>query len=136
LKLINGSLPILKRCLLLSRVYPLKFKEMYEYDPDAIEVRWISGMGKEGAFKPDDTARFLSEAAKFLDKNPRGLIVLDGLDYILNSVDFATAYAMVSNLRDLTALKDGALLVCLNLGALSDTEATQLRKEADGVITA
>lgn len=134
LKLLNGSMPVLKKCLLFSRVYPQKFREMYEYDPDAIDIRWISGMGQEGAYGPNDTKRFIDEASKFLKTNPKGLVVLDGLDYLLNSIDFSTAYGLVSDLRDLTALKDGALLVCLNLSALSDMELNQLKKEADGVI--
>ena len=124
----------MKKCLLFSRVYPQKFREMYEYDPDAIDIRWISGMKQEGAFGPEDTSRFIDETARFLEKNPKGLVVIDGLDYLLNSIDFSTAYDLVSNIRDLTVLKDGALLVCLNLSALSDMELDQLKKEADGVI--
>jgi len=136
LKMVNASLPSLKKCLMFSRVYPLKFREMYEYDPDAFELRWISGIKQPDSIGPEETKLMVDEAAKFLKRNPKGLIVLDGLDYLLVNIDFSTAYNLVSDLRDLTSMNNGSLLVCLHLGALSDMELEQLKKEADGIILA
>jgi outer membrane protein assembly factor BamB len=129
--LINNNANQLEKCILLTREYPKKIREIHIYDPELLDIRWISTLGEEGAYSPSELEKISSDIKKELDDNHHSLVMIDSFEYLLNNNDYSSVYNFVSELKDIVSLHESILVVNLDFGSLSKTQFNQLKKEAD-----
>jgi len=129
--LINNNADMLEKCLLLTREYPKKIREVHIYDPELLDIRWISTLDEEGAYAPSDLERISTDVKKELEDNHHSLVMLDSFEYLLNNNDYNAVFNLISELKDIVALYESVLVVNLDFGSLSKTQFNQLKKEAD-----
>jgi len=122
----NGS-----RGLCITRNYPVKIKAKYEIGDTP--MIWLSNIGKDNSLRPKDLEKLSYSLEQFLQNN-EGVILLDGLEYLITNNNFLTVLRFVQSLRDQIAINHSILLMALNPSTLDPHELNLLEKEVDGSI--
>ncbi len=129
--LFQAALASGRRALCITRVYPQKLRERFT---DAnLRVLWLSNVGKEDALRPKDLEKLSLAVEQFLARD-RGVLLLDGLEYLITNNNFVTVLRLVQAMRDQVAMRNGILLLSVNPSALEAHQITLLEREVDQVI--
>ncbi|HUT27758.1 MAG TPA: isoleucine--tRNA ligase [Methanomassiliicoccales archaeon] len=112
----------------VTRNYPLKIRSKYEMNDTPII--WLSNVGKEDSLRPKDLEKLSYSLEQFLSKE-KGVVLLDGLEYLITNNNFLTVLRFVQSLRDQVAINNSIMLMVLNPSTLDANELTLLEKEVD-----
>lgn len=115
----------------VTRNYPVKIKA--KYDIGDTPMIWLSNVGKESSLRPKDLEKLSYSLEQFLSSSG-GIILLDGLEYLITNNNFLTVLRFVQSLRDQVAINHSILLMALNPSTLDPHELNLLEKEVDGTI--
>ncbi len=85
----------------VTRNYPLKIKSKYNLGDT--EILWLSNVGKENSLRPKDLEKLSYSLEQFLANNS-GVILLDGLEYLITNNNFLTVLRFIQSLRDQVAI--------------------------------
>ncbi len=120
-----------RKGLCVTRVYPQKLRERFPQGD--LEILWLSNVGKEDAVRPKDLER-LSLAVEQFVSGRHGVVLLDGLEYLVTNNNFLTVLRLVQAIRDQVAIHGAILLLSVNPSALEGHQVTLLEREVDQVI--
>ncbi len=115
----------------VTRNYPLKIRGKYELGDTPI--LWLSNVGKEDSLRPKDLEKLSYSLEQFLFKE-KGVVLLDGLEYLITNNNFLTVLHFVQSLRDQVAINNSIMLMVLNPSTLDANELTLLEKEVDATL--
>ncbi|MCX6650821.1 MAG: isoleucine--tRNA ligase [Methanomassiliicoccales archaeon] len=115
----------------VTRNYPLKIRGKYELGDTPII--WLSNVGKEDSLRPKDLEKLSYSLEQFLSKG-KGVVLLDGLEYLITNNNFLTVLRFVQSLRDQVAINSSIMLMVLNPSTLDANELNLLEKEVDGTL--
>ncbi len=115
----------------VTRNYPVKIKS--KYDLDDTQMIWLSNIGKEEALRPKDLEKLSFKLEQFIS-NEKGILLLDGLEYLITNNSFLTVLKFIQSLRDQVAINEAILLLALNPSTLEESQLNLLEKEVDGTL--
>ncbi len=115
----------------VTRNYPLKIKA--KYNLGETPILWLSNVGKENSIRPKDLEKLSVSLEQFLNQE-KGIILLDGLEYLITNNNFLTVLRLVQSLRDQVAINHSILVLALNPSTLDAHELNLLEKEVDATI--
>jgi hypothetical protein len=116
----------------VTRNYPLKIKAKYNLGDTPI--LWLSNVGKESSIRPKDLEKLSVNLEQFLAQAEGGVILLDGLEYLITNNNFLTVLRLVQSLRDQVAINHSILMLVLNPSTVDAHELNLLEKEVDATI--
>ncbi|HUL39495.1 MAG TPA: DUF835 domain-containing protein, partial [Methanomassiliicoccales archaeon] len=116
----------------VTRNYPLKIKAKWTLGETPI--LWLSNVGKESSIRPKDLEKLSVSLEQFLAQAEGGVILLDGLEYLITNNNFLTVLRLVQSLRDQVAINHSILMLVLNPSTLDAHELNLLEKEVDATI--
>jgi archaellum biogenesis ATPase FlaH len=79
-----------------------------------------------------DVIRKQSEA--FLNNSKGGVLVMDGLDYLVTHNDFEGVFNLVQSLKDLASVSESIIILSVGQSTLEETEMKSLEREVDDVL--
>jgi hypothetical protein len=120
-----------KKGMCVTRVFPQKVREQYELS--GLPIIWLSNIGKEDSVRPKDLEKLSLLLEQFLTKES-GLVLLDGIEYLITNNNFLTVLRLVQSLRDQIAVNKATLLLSVNPSTLDSHQLNLLEREVDGVI--
>lgn len=120
-----------RKGLCVTRVYPQKIREKYGLTD--LPVLWLSNVGKEDAVRPKDLEKLSLAIEQFLARE-RGVLVIDGIEYLITNNNFITVLRFVQAIRDQVAIHGALLLFSVNPSTLDTHQLTLLEREVDAVI--
>ncbi|MBI4361842.1 MAG: DUF835 domain-containing protein [Euryarchaeota archaeon] len=130
----DGALTLARRALesgrgvlCLTRLPPEQVEQRYSIPRQ--RCRWI-GQEENGLWRLDAVHR---EARLFLEKEPKGLVVLEGLDLFATLYPFVKLAQFVRDMRGLASKSRGTLLVTVNSQALGEKETAVLTGEMETI---
>ncbi len=113
--------------LCLLREDPERITEIYGVK--AKEVRLLASKPLKGFEPLADLQKIQLEVSQFLNDNYGGVVLLDGLEYLLNAFGFESVYRFIQEKR-FDFLESGALLLIpVDMAALSEKEKALLTSE-------
>lgn len=112
----------------VTRDYPLKVRSKYNLGDTP--VIWLTNIGKDDSLRPKDLEKLSFSLEQFLSKNG-GIILLDGLEYLITNNNFLTVLRFVQSLRDQVAIHHSILMLAMNPSTLDPHEMNLLEKEVD-----
>lgn len=115
--------------MVISRTNPKILGRKYEIkEEDAI---WLTGKEIHGDMRSvlPILEFIMSLIEEFMDKNAEGLILLDGLEYLLTNNKFNSVIRFLRQLVDNVSQTECILLVSLSPEALDQTQVTLLEKD-------
>jgi predicted amidophosphoribosyltransferase len=115
----------------VTRNYPLKIKA--KFNLGETPILWLSNVGKENSIRPKDLEKLSVSLEQFLSQE-KGIILLDGLEYLITNNNFLTVLRLVQSLRDQVAINHSILLLAMNPSTLDAHELNLLEKEVDATI--
>ena len=115
----------------VTRNYPLKIKAKFNLGDTPI--LWLSNVGKENSIRPKDLEKLSVSLEQFLGQE-KGIILLDGLEYLITNNNFLTVLRLVQSLRDQVAINHSILMLAMNPSTLDAHELNLLEKEVDATI--
>jgi hypothetical protein len=116
----------------VTRNYPLKIKA--KHNLGETPILWLSNVGKESSIRPKDLEKLSVSLEQFLGQSEGGVILLDGLEYLITNNNFLTVLRLVQSLRDQVAINRSILMLVLNPSTLDAHELNLLEKEVDSTI--
>jgi archaellum biogenesis ATPase FlaH len=120
-----------KRGFCITRNYPVKIRSKYELGETPIV--WLSNVGKEDSLRPKDLEKLNYSLEQFLTQG-QGVVLLDGLEYLITNNNFLTVLRFVQSLRDQVAINNSIMMMVLNPSTLDANELNLLEKEVDGTL--
>ena len=132
-RLFEEALRTGRRGLCVTRVYPEKLRG--RFGAEDFTTLWLSNVGKEASVRPKDLEKLSLSIEQFVGRG-QGVVLLDGLEYLVTNNNFLTVLRLVQALRDQVAIANAILLLSVNPSALEGHQLTLLEREVDQVIGA
>ncbi len=111
----------------LSRTHPDKVRE--QLGLEGLEVRWLSTNMTNEAISPVHLERIIYAIGDHLEKQDKGVVLLDGLEYLVVHNNFSKVLKFVHSLQDQVAIKNGTLLVPVNETAIGEEHLALLKRD-------
>jgi len=116
--------------LVISRTNPKRIREAY--DVPAAHVLWLTD--REGS--SEDTIapsleRIVYEIENFMSKEPRGAVLLDGIEYLVSNNSFDAVLKFVRRLLDAISESHYVFIISLGPATLKEQELKVLEREME-----
>jgi chromosomal replication initiator protein DnaA len=116
--------------LVITRTNPKRARESYQLSAD--RVLWLTD--REGSAEETIAPaleRIVYEIEDFMSKQPRGAVVLDGIEYLVSNNSFDAVLKFVRRLLDAFSESHYAFIISLGPATLKDQELKVLEREMD-----
>lgn len=117
--------------LLVTRQFPKKVKKKYGFKN--VTMIWLSNVDRANAVRPKNLEKFSLNIERFLSEE-QGVILLNGIEYLITNNDFRTVLHLIQSLKDQVAIKESILLIPISEKTLDRHEIDMLENEVDEVI--
>lgn len=117
--------------LCVTRLYPQKIRERIAVRD--LSIIWLSNVGKEDSIRPKDLEKLSLAIEQFVSRE-RGVVLLDGFEYLVTNNNFLTVLRLLQAVRDQVAIHKATLLLSVNPSSLEGHQLTLLEREVDQVI--
>ncbi|MGQ9587971.1 MAG: isoleucine--tRNA ligase [Thermoplasmata archaeon] len=116
----------------ITRNYPAKIRS--KFDLKDTPVVWLSNVGRENTIRPKDLEKLSLSLEQFLSQAGGGIVLLDGLEYLITNNNFITVLRLIQSLRDQVAINQSILLMAVNRSTLESHQLNLLEREVDYTI--
>ncbi len=115
--------------LMLSRTHPRTLRDAHP-SLRSIPVLWVtdSRRGKDVAVSPQPEQVY-AVVETFLEKTPEGVVLIDGVEYLINYNNFDIVLHLVEQIRDLLAAGDARVILSVHPGTLKRLELNLIERE-------
>ncbi len=113
--------------LCITRTYPDKLKE--SWDLDGALVYWLTDDGTKAKGAVQSLEDMEARVRKFLDKADKGVILLDGLEYLFVQYSFTEVMKLLQGMRDAMPERGAKLIIPIDLLALVRRQRALLTRE-------
>jgi hypothetical protein len=117
--------------LCVTRVYPEILRQ--RFDLANCTLVWLSNAGKDETIRPRDLERLSLVLEQFFSE-VKGVVFVDGIEYLITNNDFVTVLRLVQSIRDQVALNEAIVIISLNPSTLGYQELNLLERETDSVL--
>lgn len=94
---------------------------------------WISEGNDGGTVSPTDLEKILFISKKFFGRSNNGVILLDGIEYLLSFNKFSAVYRFLQQLKDDAYLLDGEIIVPINKKAFDKDKYNLLMRDFEEI---
>jgi ribosomal protein S27E len=121
--------------LTISTTFPEKLRKEFEIVEG--DMFWLSDTVTDPSIKTIDPKRLdfemMRAVSNFFKETPRGVLMIDGIEYLVVENGFDRVLRFVKKINDLASVNDATIFVPLTPSALGKDEFAMLRKEFDKV---
>lgn len=117
--------------LCVTRVYPEILNQ--RFDLTNCTLLWLSNAGKDETIRPRNLERLSLVLEQFFSE-VKGVVFLDGIEYLITNNDFVTVLRLMQSIRDQVALNEAIMIISLNPSTLGYQELNLLEREMDSVL--
>ncbi|MDP6155410.1 MAG: DUF835 domain-containing protein [Candidatus Thermoplasmatota archaeon] len=121
-----------KKGLFITRDHPRKVTRKYKLD-SASHI-WLTKMPGETNLRPNQLDVIRKQSEAFLNNSKGGVLVMDGLDYLVTHNDFEGVFNLVQSLKDLASVSESIIILSVGQSTLEETEMKSLEREVDDVL--
>ncbi|UCE81545.1 MAG: isoleucine--tRNA ligase [Methanobacteriota archaeon] len=132
-KLFLGTLQKGMKGYCITRNYPAKIRTKFGIKD--VPIIWLSNVGRDNSIRPKDLEKLSLSLEKFLSQPDGGIVLLDGLEYLITNNNFITVLRLIQSLRDQVAINQSILLMAVNRSTLESHQLNLLEREVDYTIT-
>jgi len=114
--------------LIVTKTPPKKVREKYSIDCGFI---WLTRETSEDSVNPTNLGSILNSAKGFLKGVDNGILVLDGLEYLIVQNQFSKALMFIHLLNESVSTSNSRVLISFNLKSLDDVERALLTSDLE-----
>lgn len=120
--------------LCISRSYPQKMRERYEVSRGDFIWMTTNTVGHDRCVNPTNISMVHMAIMDFIRQTPRGIITLEGVEYLISNNGFDPILRLLHALNDKVTVSDCILLVTMDEQTLAPREMRILEKDFDQVL--
>jgi len=117
--------------LCVTRDYPEKVKK--KYGLENVSMIWLSNVDRKDVIRPKNLEKFSLKLEKFLTEKG-GVILLNGLEYLITNNEFRTVLHLIQSIKDQVAINDSILMIPVNPTTLEEHQLDLLESEVDDIL--
>lgn len=128
------------RGLCISRTHPNVLRQKYGFNSESLWLtkteRAQAASAEEGPeyVSPNNLAHLASEIKEFLAKGERGVIIIEGLEYLNTQNDFKSVLKFVQLINEQVVLDKGYLIMPVDEGTMDSKEFSLIEREMSQVL--
>ncbi len=112
--------------LLISRTHPSHVHE--EYNIKDVPIIWLTHVRGENHIAPTNITQLSIAVKDFSEKGVEGVIMLEGLEYLIDQNGFEVALRLVESLTDIVTISKCRLIIPFDAQTLSEVELHRLER--------
>lgn len=122
----------------ISRVNPATLQIYKTYT--TVEYYWLTKLDREAnsfgskELPVTDLSKIASKVQEFMAQNRKSIVLLDGIESMINNTSFNSVLKMIENLKDYVSENQGILLVTLDFDILEERQKSYILKEFEYAI--
>ena len=105
---------------IVSRQHPNLIREKYGFE--GTQIIWLATQAGENTMDPTSLGMLAHSISEFLSKTKDGVVMLDGLEYLITSNDFKKVVRAMEQINDSVMNYDGYLIMTLDPRAFDQKE--------------
>ncbi|MFH1721612.1 MAG: DUF835 domain-containing protein [Candidatus Altiarchaeota archaeon] len=116
--------------LLITRTHPKQIRDQFA-ELRKIPILWLTDsrrVDKHTTINPQPEQIF-AVIDTFIEKSPNGIVLLDGVEYLINYNNFDLVLHLVEQIRDIVSAKNARFILSLHPGTLKRLELNLLERE-------
>ncbi len=106
--------------LLITREFPDRLRNGYKLDRASIV--WLTHVVGRDCIEPTQTNLILNRIVSFTKEHSPCLIMLDGIEYLINQNSFDVIIGFLNHIRDLIIIRNSVLMVAIDPNTLDTKE--------------
>ncbi len=128
------------RGLCISRTHPNVLRQKYGFISESLwltkteRAQAASVEGDPEYVSPNNLAHLASEIKEFLAKGERGVIIIEGLEYLNTQNDFKSVLKFVQLINEQVVLDKGYLIMPVDEGTMDSKEFSLIEREMSQVL--
>lgn len=116
--------------LCITRKHP-EVAKGYWGIPDTIQLKWLTPSVGKDRVDPKALSILTKIVYDFLVEHPQGVVLIDGLEYLLLHNEFSKTLLFLEHLNDFIMQSEALLLVPINPEALEEQDLALLERNAE-----
>ncbi len=118
------------KCLCISRTHPQQLREKYNMNPDKLLWLTDSDSTKEEIIGPT-LESLMFQIEEFIKNNPKSILVLDGLEYLISKNDFNPVLNFARQLKDKVSESQTITILPISPGAIDEKQVKLIERELE-----
>jgi two-component system cell cycle response regulator len=116
--------------LCITRKHPEVARSYWDL-PEGVQLKWLTPSVGKDRVDPTALSTLTKMVYQFVVENPRGVVLLDGLEYLLLHNEFSKTLLFLEHLNDFVMQSEGLLLVPINPEALEEQDIALLERNTE-----
>ncbi len=114
--------------LAVARTSPKQLQKSLEHN---VETVWLTTNKVEELFciEPTDVVTLSVVISEFFKRAPTGVILFEGVEYLLSNVEFSRVLKLIQILADRVSMAEGAIYLVLDTDTLGKKQMKQIERE-------
>ena len=113
----------------ITRQNPKNVKDEYGFEETMF--LWLTTLSNENSIKPTDMEKLRFTITSFINKSEKSIILLDGIEYIINYTSFKETLQFLQSLIDRVSSSNAILLLSLDPETLDRKEFKLISRSAE-----
>ena len=128
------------RGLCISRTHPDVLKQKYKFEAETLWLTKTEAAPNHGGQKgleyvsPNNLARLASAIREFLGRGANGVVIVEGLEYLITQNDFKSVLKFIQLVNEQVVLDKGYLFVPMDEATMDSKDFSLIEREMSQVI--
>ncbi len=118
---------LMPKGLVVTRMYPERIRETYRLQ--VTPIIWLTESTGDRRISPTSMALLTDTLIRFMESNPNGIVLLDGVEYLLTFNDFSRVLKSLDSLNETVWITKSRLLISLNPEALDAKQLAMVERD-------
>ncbi len=118
--------------LMVSRQHPDLIKQ--KYGLETTPILWLATKSGDDVIAPTNLGILTHMLIKFVEENPSGVVLLDGLEYLVSNNDFNKVLRVIDQVNDHIILSKSVLIIPVDPRAFTQKELALLERNVEKII--
>ena len=129
----NNAMADGKTGLIFTRDYPAEVRKKHNLS-GTFQMMWLTHLVGENNYNPTSLGLILSKITSFLDYNKQGVIVFDGIEYMISQNSFDRILHFIHQVRDLVILARGTMIMPFDTRVLETKQTALLERNLEVIV--
>lgn len=116
----------------ISRQHPDLIKQ--KYGLETTPIFWLATRTGDEVVSPTNLGILTHMMIKFIEENPNGVVLLDGLEYLVSNNDFNKVLRVIDQVNDHISQSKCVMIVPVDPRAFSQKELALLERNVDKIV--
>jgi hypothetical protein len=120
--------------LAISRQHPDMIKQ--KYGLEKTPIIWLTTRAGQDVIAPTNLGILTHTIIKFVEENPCGVILLDGIEYLITNNDFNKTLRVINQVNDHVAQSKSRIIIPVDPRAFDSKELALLERNSEKIVGA